>query len=70
MVTNRSPSMRHRCWQEGGYGSWEDVVYPHENACGSIELPSTKEEFVETAKRLGIDWNIEEVADSDDLKWF
>ena len=55
---------------EGGYGSWEVVVFPYENACESIELPSTKEEFVETAKKLGIEWDIEEVVDSEDLKWF
>lgn len=55
---------------EGGYGSWEVEVFPYENACDSIELPSTKEEFVEAAKKLGIEWDIEEVVDLDDLKWF
>ena len=56
---------------EGGYGSWNIVVHPFEDTCNSIiPLPSTKEEFVETAKKLGIEWDIEEVADSEDLKWF
>lgn len=55
---------------EGGYGSWKVAAFPYEDACGSIELPSTKEEFVKTAKKLGIEWEVEDVVDSEDLKWF
>ena len=55
---------------EGGYGRWDVVVHPFEDACNSITLPSTKEEFVETAKKLGIEWDIEEVADSEDQNGF
>jgi hypothetical protein len=30
-------------------------------------LPTTKEEFVQTAAKLGIEWDIDEVADFDDI---
>jgi len=52
---------------EGGYGTWNVVVHPFEDACNSIELPTTKEGFVETAAKLGIEWDIDEVADRDDI---
>ncbi len=52
---------------EGGYGTWNVVVHPFENSCNSIELPTTKEGFVEAAAKLGIDWDIDEVADFDDI---
>ena len=39
---------------EGGFGMWIAVVHPYENSCSSIELPTTKEEFVQTAAKLGI----------------
>ena len=39
---------------------------PYENSCSSIELPTTKEEFVQTAAKLGIEWDIDEIADFDD----
>ena len=40
---------------EGGFGMWIAVVHPYENSCSSIELPTTKEEFVQTAAKLGIE---------------
>ena len=46
---------------------WIAVVHPYENSCSSIELPTTKEEFVQTAAKLGIEWDIDEVADYDDI---
>ena len=52
---------------EGGFGMWIAVVHPYENSCSSIELPTTKEEFVQTAAKLGIEWDIDEVADFDDI---
>ena len=52
---------------EGGFGMWIAVVHPYENSCSSIELPTTKEEFVQTAAKLGIEWDIDEVADYDDI---
>jgi hypothetical protein len=52
---------------EGGYGTWSVVVHPAENSCSEIELPATKEEFVEAAARRGIEWDIDEVADLDDI---
>ena len=52
---------------EGGFGTWNVVVHPYEDSCCSIELPTTKEEFVETAAKLGIEWDIDEVADFDDI---
>ena len=51
---------------EGGFGMWIAVVHPYENSCSSIELPTTKEEFVQTAAKLGIEWDIDEIADFDD----
>ena len=45
------------------------VVFPFEGACNNIEMPKTKEEFVEIAKELGIEWDINKVIDLDDLKW-
>ena len=44
----------------------ECIAYPYENSCSSIELPTTKEEFVQTAAKLGIEWDIDEIADFDD----
>ena len=32
-----------------------------------VEMPKTKEEFVENAKKLGTEWDIEAVADFDDI---
>ena len=55
---------------EGGYGTLKVVVHPYGEACESIELPKTKEEFVRTAASLGIEWDVDEVADFDDYKWF
>lgn len=52
---------------EGGYGTWSVVVHPYKNSCSTIELPSTKEEFVEAAAKLGIEWDINEVTDFDDI---
>lgn len=52
---------------EGGYGTWRVVVHPAENFCSEIELPATKEEFVKAATRRGIEWDIDEVADFDDI---
>ena len=48
-----------------GFEVIEDVE-PYENSCSSIELPTTKEEFVQTAAKLGIEWDIDEIADFDD----
>lgn len=39
---------------EGGYGSWDMVIRPRDNKCEKISMPKTKEEFVETAKTLGV----------------
>ena len=52
---------------EGGYGTWHVVVHPADNSCSEIELPVTKEEFVEAAAKRGIEWDIDEVADHDDI---
>ena len=46
---------------EGGYGPWTVRVHPVENECESIEIPETKEGFVETAASLGIEWDIDDV---------
>ena len=40
---------------------------PYENSCSSIELPPIKEEFVEAAAKFEIKWDIEDVADIDDI---
>lgn len=52
---------------EGGYGTWNVVIHPFEDSCNLKKLPTTKEEFVETAAKLGIEWDIDEVADLDDI---
>lgn len=44
------------------------AVHPLDDGCKDIELPSTKEEFVNTATKLGIKWDIDDVLDSDDLE--
>ena len=46
---------------EGGYGSWDVVIHPRDNKCEKLSMPKTKEEFVETAKMLGIEWELDEV---------
>ena len=43
------------------------VIHPFEDSCNLKKLPTTKEEFVETAAKLGIEWDIDEVADLDDI---
>ncbi len=50
-----------------GGGSWGIVVHPSRNACEAVKMPATKKEFVETAAKLGIEWNIDEVADPGDI---
>ena len=45
------------------------VVRPYEDSCSAIELPATKEDFVKTAAELGIEWDINDVADYDDMKY-
>ena len=52
---------------EGGSGTWKVVVHPFEDSCSSIELPTTKKEFVEVAAKLGIEWDIDDVADQNDI---
>ena len=52
---------------EGGDGIWNVVVHPYKNSCETTELPTTKEEFVKTAAKLGIEWDIDDVADLDDI---
>ena len=42
-------------------------VHPAENSYNEINLPATKEAFVEAAARRGIEWDIDEVADLDDI---
>ena len=37
------------------------VIRPRDNKCEKLSLPKTKEEFVETAKTLGIEWELDEV---------
>ena len=55
---------------EGGYGAWEAVVHPYENGCAGIELPKTKEEFVSTAAKLGIMWELDEVVSIEEVsRW-
>lgn len=54
---------------EAGKRCWKVVVFPYEDACRSIELPRTKEEFVKTAESLGIEWDINNVLDLDDFRW-
>ncbi len=49
-----------------GYRCGLGFEVPYENSCSSIELPTTKEEFVQTAAKLGIEWDIDEIADFDD----
>lgn len=46
---------------EGGNGGWSVTVHPYDNECEKIELPTTKQEFVDTASTLGIEWGIDEV---------
>ena len=46
---------------EGGCGSWDVVIRPRDNKCEKIFLPKTKEEFVETAGKLWIEWELDEV---------
>ena len=53
------------CNMLGGEG-YRCGLGPYENSCSSIELPTTKEEFVQTAAKLGIEWDIDEIADFDD----
>ena len=43
------------------------VVHPFEDSCSPIELPTTKKEFVEVAAKLGIEWDIDDVADQNDI---
>ena len=31
---------------EGGYGTWNVMVRPYENNCEKIDLPKTKEDFL------------------------
>lgn len=52
---------------EGGSGTWKVVVHPFEDSCSPIELPTTKKEFVEVAAKLGIEWDIDDVADQNDI---
>ena len=53
---------------ESDHGKWKVTVHPYNNSCEAIKkLPTTKEEFVKTAARLGIAWDVEDVADPDDI---
>ena len=52
---------------EGGYGSWDVVIRPHDNKCEKIALPKTKEEFVETAGKLGMGWELDEVISVEEI---
>ena len=52
---------------EGGSGTWKVVVHPFEDSCSPIELPTTKKEFVEVAAKLGIEWDIDDVADQNGI---
>ncbi len=51
-------------------GHLKVVAYPDENACDTVKQPFTKEEFVNIAETLGIKWDIGEVVNQDDLRWF
>ena len=42
---------------------WCMYVRPYQDECEVVPLPKTKEELVETARTLGIDWDINEVLD-------
>ena len=42
---------------------WRMYVRPYQDECEVVPQPKTKEEFVKTARTLGIDWDIDEVLD-------
>ena len=42
---------------------WCMYVRPYQDECEVVPQPKTKEELVETARALGIDWDINEVLD-------
>ena len=42
---------------------WHLFVRPYQDECEGVPQPKTKEEFVETARMLGIDWDIDEVVE-------
>lgn len=52
---------------EGGYGTWGVVAHPVEDKCEAVNMPKTKEEFVNTAAQLGIEWDINDVITEDEI---
>lgn len=55
---------------ECGYGSWDVVIRPHDDKCEIISLPKNIEEFVETARTLGIEWELDEVISVEEAEEF
>ena len=42
---------------------WHLYVRPYQDECEVVPQQKTKNEFVTTARTLGIDWNIDEILD-------
>ena len=42
---------------------WHMYIRPYQDECESVTQPKTKEELVETARTLGIEWDIDEILD-------
>ena len=46
---------------------WQIKVCPVDNLCTCVPKPKTKEEFIRIAKERGIDWDLDEVIDMNDI---
>ena len=42
---------------------WHMYVRPYQDECEIVPQPKTKEEFVMTARSLGVEWDIDEALD-------
>lgn len=47
---------------------WHCYLRPFEDECEAVPQPETKEEFIEIARQLGIEWKPDEVYDLKDLE--
>ena len=53
-------------YAETHLGKWQIKVCPVDNLCTYGPKPKTKEEFIRIAKERGIDWDLDEVIDTND----
>ena len=54
-------------YAETHLGQWQIKVCPVDNLCTCVPKPKTKEEFIQSAKERGINWDPNEVIDTNDI---